>query len=288
MESLAYKFKIRDYEVDFEGKVPVHILFRHWQEAALNATPSFQTVLGEKAANLIWMLDNCQFEYYRPITKGMNVINCTAVIKSVGPYIFRSYTAYDADSQTLLATGLGKWYIVDAGDRKIYRSVDKIFQGINHHENSAMAPMAVDNTTVYKPIVPVDLPDCKHWPIPESTPVITALKQAEFSDLDRNGHVNNANYWRFISDALVSAAGETGSIKQGSICFRREITLGERFRLNFYSYDTINRDAVDHKRVGRDSPTNDGKSFFVCGKTDSQSNESDANFKAFISLAHNW
>lgn len=61
----------------------------------------------------------------------------------------------------------------------------------------------------------------------------SATRQVGYTDLDRNGHMNNARYLDWIDDLLPSAFHAKHPAKEFTVCYLSEAVEGEKMRLNF-------------------------------------------------------
>lgn len=58
-------------------------------------------------------------------------------------------------------------------------------------------------------------------------------RQVLFSDLDRNGHMNNTRYLDWIDDLLGSAFHAENPVRELTVCYLSEAKEGERLQLNW-------------------------------------------------------
>ena len=80
-----------------------------------------------------------------------------------------------------------------------------------------------------------------------------ATRQVWFSELDRNGHMNNTRYLDWAMDLLPSALRRETPIREASLCYLSEIREGDRIQLTLASAEEgIFR--VDAHRLQTDVP----------------------------------
>ena len=79
----------------------------------------------------------------------------------------------------------------------------------------------------------------------------TRQRQVCFTDLDRNGHMNNTRYLNWVSDLLPSAFHQSHEVKEFTICYHAEAREGQLLDL---SWDFPQEDClqVDARRADTD------------------------------------
>ena len=79
----------------------------------------------------------------------------------------------------------------------------------------------------------------------------TRQRQVCFTDLDRNGHMNNTRYLNWVSDLLPSAFHQSHEVKEFTICYHAEAREGQLLDL---SWDFPQEDClqVDARRADAD------------------------------------
>ena len=79
----------------------------------------------------------------------------------------------------------------------------------------------------------------------------TRQRQVCFTDLDRNGHMNNTRYLNWVSDLLPSAFHQSHEVKEFTICYHAEAREGQLLEL---SWDFPQEDClqVDARRADSD------------------------------------
>lgn len=86
----------------------------------------------------------------------------------------------------------------------------------------------------------VDFPDKKDVAGVSDKPVI--IKYADYTELDRNRHVNNSRYTAWAYDALFKSGYDVSSVREISIIYNSEVKQGEKVEL--YIADDGNKLAV--------------------------------------------
>ena len=80
-----------------------------------------------------------------------------------------------------------------------------------------------------KPCPKVDFPDKSEVAGSSDKPVI--IKYADYTELDRNRHVNNSRYSAWAYDALFKSGYDVSAIKEISINYNSEVKAGEKVEL---------------------------------------------------------
>ena len=127
-----------------------------------------------------------------------------------GPYFHRDYEMRD-EKGALLAAGTSQWLLVDPLSREILRPAE-LFGGLPA-ENPDLAPCA----------------PCKRIR-PKGELSFLGQRPVYYSDLDANGHVNNAVYGKIASDFLPEDMRKL-PVKRLDVNFNMETRLGETLEL---------------------------------------------------------
>jgi acyl-ACP thioesterase len=123
-----------------------------------------------------------------------------------GPYFLRDFEM-QAEDGTRLITACSQWFLVDVLSREVLRPA--ALTGGNRQLDSRRA----------------DCPECEKLKLREAMPLL-GRRPVYFSDLDANGHVNNAVYGRIAVDFLPEAYRQR-ALKGASLVFTRETRPGE-------------------------------------------------------------
>ena len=89
-----------------------------------------------------------------------------------------------------------------------------------------------------------------------------AVREVAFTDLDRNGHMNNCRYLDWVADLLPSGFHEGNRAKEFTVCYLSEAREGERLRLNWVLSDGPQL-AVDGLRDELDASAGQSRVFSV-------------------------
>ena len=127
-----------------------------------------------------------------------------------GPFFLREYEIKSEDGR-LLVSGSSQWFLVDIISREVLRP-SCLAQGSHQMDLRKSA-----------------CPDCEKLRKNEELPLL-GLRPVYFSDLDGNGHVNNAVYGKIAVDFLPEALRQK-QIKDFSINYFVETKPGETLKI---------------------------------------------------------
>ena len=164
------------------------------------------------AKNLFWVLVRCRYDLIK------NPAYCSDVIvktwpKKEGRIDFdREYEITDEKGETLV-TGTSKWCVVNAATRRISVGGEVRYGDREFYEKTAY---------------PDGLGKIKDFP---TDGFLSAAGRTRYSDLDHNGHVNNAKYGEYVADAI--RPGKSERIVSFEIDFINEMPADAEFEI-FY------------------------------------------------------
>lgn len=127
-----------------------------------------------------------------------------------GPYFCREYEIKNEKMDRLIS-GTSRWFLADPISREILRP-NTLLSG-----NRAADPAKSD------------CQECRKIEKPEDAPIV-GLRQIYYSDLDANGHVNNAVYGKIATDFLPEKLRER-NLKSFDINFNLETKLNETLEI---------------------------------------------------------
>lgn len=88
-------------------------------------------------------------------------------------------------------------------------------------------------------------------------------RAVSFTDLDRNGHMNNARYLDWIDDLLPSAFHQSHSAKEFTVCYLSEAREGQRLNLSWeLSPDNVLQVDAHRSEDGKDIRVFSAKIFY--------------------------
>ena len=65
----------------------------------------------------------------------------------------------------------------------------------------------------------------------------TVTRRVGYTDLDRNGHMNNTRYMDWIDDLLPSAFHRERPVREFTVCYLNEVTEGQALKLDYQLLD---------------------------------------------------
>jgi len=143
--------------------------------------------------------------------------------------IFTRHFTYETHDGELLGCAVSQWVILNLDSRNLMKSCDL---NISYPDSCKTKPIISKPPTVYY----------------DFTPRNTVVRKPVYSDLDYNGHVNNARYIEWICDLFEPHKYDERRIYTLDIKYRKEIVYGDEVYLDF-----------EEKK--------DLKTFFVKGRT---------------------
>ncbi len=181
------------------------------------------------------LVSRLSFRFHRMPRENEAIVLKTCEEKSEALQLVRSYEFESMDGESLIS-GLGGWVVVRPADHKIVPT--KMFQ---------LRP-AVDLQTEH---------DClKYGKIAHPDDSALSLfdeRVIKYSDLDGNGHTNNARYGAFIADALPENLRHV-AFKDFRLNYAKEAKLGQKVQV----FGNVNEETKRLFLVGK---TDDGVSF---------------------------
>ena len=206
------EYEITDASVDCFGRLKPSMLLFLCQDIAghhckiLGA--DFDT-LAQK--NLIWAIIRQKVQITRLPRSGETIRVETWPMPTARTYYPRSTVAYDAEGNELFRS-IGMWVLMDAASR-------------------AMILPGKSGVTVEGHLTGTEL----------AAPGSLAVRQLEktekrrvcYTDLDRNGHMNNTKYLEWISDLLPSAFHRDHTVTEFTVCYHTEAREGHQLHMSW-------------------------------------------------------
>jgi medium-chain acyl-[acyl-carrier-protein] hydrolase len=176
------QFKIHSFEVDLNKRGTLESLCRHFQEAAWNHAEhlgvGYERLTQE---NRVWVLARLLVKFERHPLWAETITVRTWPRQSQSVFALRDFQMFDSAGACLIS-GTSFWLVLDATSRRPQR-VDKLISAIKGLSNKR----ALDQE-------PQKL---------DAIALQTATTQftVRYSDIDVNGHVNNARYIGWLMDS---------------------------------------------------------------------------------------
>lgn len=234
-------YAIRDCDVDRFGYLtPARILFFAQDVAGSHCTELAvdHEVLADK--RLFWAVIRHRVQVTRYPKAGERITVQTWPMPTTRSAYPRSTVAYDETGGELFRA-ISLWVLMDTDTRAMILPgksgvvVNGVLLGSELAAPGSMALMPAPNG--------VTRPVC-------------------FTDLDRNGHMNNCRYLQWVNDLLPSAFHEKNQAKEFTVCYLSEAREGQLLRLNWTLSDGPLL-AVDALREEADAPGGHHRVFSV-------------------------
>jgi acyl-CoA thioester hydrolase len=188
-------FRIRHYECDAYGHVNNTYYPRYMQEAAFDASAAAGYDLARYASmGQHWLVRETAVDYVSPLRYGDSVVVKTWVEDFRRVRSRRAYELRQANSGQVAARGHTDWVFVDTPSGQPATIPPELI--------AAFFPEGVPPPAPARPRFP--------QPPPAPAGAFTMRRRVMWQDIDRAGHVNNAQYLAYISDCAFLAASAHG------------------------------------------------------------------------------
>jgi acyl-CoA thioester hydrolase len=181
------EFVVRQYECDAFGQLQPVNYVRWMQEAALGATASVGwTMERYAAAGTQWLIRETQVEFLKPVGFGERVrirtwIDDFRKVRSYRRYEFRR-------GETLIARAVTDWVYIDLASGKPCAIPPEMINDFRPEGSPPTTP----RTAFAAPVV--------------NTPLYSVERRVAWSEVDVQGHANNAAYLGYVDDAFQQGA----------------------------------------------------------------------------------
>ncbi|MFQ3546860.1 MAG: acyl-ACP thioesterase domain-containing protein [Termitinemataceae bacterium] len=202
-------FIVHTWDVDVNNRLTPAAVFNYCQEVAGNHATSLG--VGKDALlrqNLAWILSRMTVLVYRRPGWGEQLTVRTWPRGVQKLFAIRDYDILDSFGETIVQ-GRSAWVLLDTTSRRPIRP-QSLTDQLPLNENMPELQDGIPSLPAY-----------------EALPQ-TSSRQAAYSDIDYNGHVNNARYIQWIQDALPDPVSLTkASSFRLDINYLAEVTLGQ-------------------------------------------------------------
>ena len=202
-------FRINSHDCDPAGCVRASLILRYMQETA-NLQLQNLGPTGDELAELgaAFILSRINISIYRPLHAWEEITVSTWGCESRGVSFNRCYQIHCGGE--LVAEAASVWGLIGTTEHRLYR-VDEIALGFGTDE-------------------PLELDAPKRVHIPrELSLALVGERPIVYSDIDRNGHMNNTNYPDMLCDFIPGM--ENKRVIACSISFAGEARLGETLKV---------------------------------------------------------
>lgn len=213
MEPLFRKdYKISAIHLDCFGRVKPSVLLYFAQETAgahcTELSLDWETLA---TRNLFWAVIRHRVQITRLPAAGETITVETWPMPTTRVAYPRSTVAYDQNGQEVFRC-ISLWVLMDTASRAM------ILPGKSGVEVSGT--LRGTELAVPGSILPAKLPNC-------------ACRQVGYTELDRNGHMNNTRYLDWIDDLLPSAFHAGHPVREFTICYLSEAREGQQIALDW-------------------------------------------------------
>ncbi len=226
-------YDIRPYERNQNGNVPFYQISNFLQDiAGLHADALGWSVDELLQGGKSWVLSRMVIELDEPVTS-----NCNSFTLKTWPcgadrmYAYRAFSLHQENGDRI-GKALTYWVLLDVAKRR-----------------PVPMPQEVADLADMYPEPPVSITKNRIELPAKSDPALSM--QVLPSDLDINGHVNNAVYIRWIEDALQLHNLKPSGFKRMDILYKAEVKLQERVEVIL---DQANSETVQVAVVRDDDP----------------------------------
>lgn len=209
-------FSVSDIEVDRYGRLKPSAVLYYAQEIAgqhCNALTLDYDTLAKK--RLFWAVIRHRVQITRLPMRGETITVETWPMPTTRVAYPRSTVAYDEQGRELFRS-ISLWVLMDLDTRSMILPGKS---GIMVQGTLRGTELAAPNSLVPKPLGN------------------SRTRTVCFTDLDRNGHMNNARYMDWIDDLLPSAFHLVHPVKEFTVCYLSEAREGQELALSWELLD---------------------------------------------------
>ena len=205
-------FHINDAAVDCFGRLkPSMLLFYVQEVAGIHATSLGAGFDALATKNLFWAILRTHVQITRLPLSGETIRVETWPMPTSRVAYPRSVVAYDrAGNEVFRAISL--WCLMDTNSRSMVlpgKSGVRVDGTLRGNELAVPGSLAIKSL--------------EH----------TSSRSVRFSDLDRNGHMNNTRYMEWIGDLLPSAFHQRHTPREFTVCYHSEALEGEALDIHY-------------------------------------------------------
>lgn len=212
MHPYQHDYLITDAHVDCFGRLKPSMLLFFCQDVAGHHCIRLGTdydSLAEK--NLFWAIIRQKVQITRLPRSGQTIRVQTWPMPTTKVCYPRSTVAYDMEGNELFRA-IGMWVLMDKTTRAMILpgksgvTVQGLLTGTELAAPASLAVRQLENT---------------------------ALRRVGYTDLDRNGHMNNTRYLEWMDDLLPSSFHRDFVPTEFTVCYHSEAREGDELRLNW-------------------------------------------------------
>ena len=212
------EYEITDASVDCFGYLKPSMLLFLCQDVAGHHCHLLGTDFEALARkNMIWAIIRQKVQVTRLPRSGETIRIETWPMPTTKVCYPRSTVAYDADGNELFRS-IGMWVLMDRTSRAMILpgksgvEVQGLLTGTELASPASLAPRQMEN--LHK-------------------------RQVCYTDLDRNGHMNNTKYLEWISDLLPSSFHRSKKVREFTVCYHAEGREGDVLQMGWQLCDDV-------------------------------------------------
>lgn len=212
MKSLTIRYRISTSDVDMRKNYKAFSFMSAAQDAAnMHASAigfGYDDLIGK---GIVWVLSRMNVKFLRAPVWGENVSMSTWHKGRDGVFSLRDFEVNSEDSGEPLVKATSSWLLISTETRRMLRP--------DHVLGDTGLETALDRDALSEHCGKI---------VPPAETVHAFTKEAMFSDIDFNMHVNNAKYVEWAFDAIDPAVLAGHELEEYGICFNHEARLGDR------------------------------------------------------------
>ena len=205
-------FTINDNAVDRYGRLKPSMILYYVQEVAgkhFDLIAMDYDQLAERG--MIWAIIRQRVQISRIPTRGETIRVETWPMPNTRAAFPRSVIAYDAEGHEVFRS-ISLWVLMDVNTRSMILPAKSGLSVPGTVRGNELAPPAA---------------------LPSKVMANHRSRSVCFTDLDRNGHMNNTRYMDWIDDLLPSAFHENHCVKEFTVCYLSETREGQNLDLHW-------------------------------------------------------
>lgn len=228
-------YQISAIHLDRFGKVKPSVLLHFAQEAAgahcFDLAVDWDTLA---ARHMFWAVTRHRVEFYRMPVAGETITVETWPMPTTRVAYPRSTVGYDAQGKEIFRS-VSLWVLMNTDSRALVLPGKS---GVTVNGELCGTELAPPGS-----ILPATLAN-------------RVLRKVGYTELDRNGHMNNTRYLDWIDDLLPSEFHAAHSVRELTICYLAEATEGQELTLNWELKDgpCLQVDAFRQAQNASDNP----------------------------------
>ncbi len=231
-----YTKKIRSSDVDKNSYIKFNELVNYMQEAAWNnAIAMGYSTYELLKSNVSWVLNQQHYDIIRMPKHGETIKVETWPASMDRFFAYRNYRVFD-EAGELIISSYSKWVIIDVVARKMIPIPENIAMKKTSSRSKETEPFSFKRIKFDTSNIQNQFPIKVAW-----------------SDLDVNGHINNAQYYKWMIDSLDESVNDKKAIKSLDIIFKSEGRIGEDlFSQSFHLNDNETYHRVHNPTTQKD------------------------------------